>query len=489
MEDDTTLKIFSWNINGIRSVREDFLERVTATSANIICIQETKVTRDMLEESVAVLPGFTSYFAFSRRRTGYSGVATFCRTDSTPLQAEEGITGIFRVKDGLEDGDDVGKEFTNDELRRLDAEGRCVITRHRVFTKEGVEKFLVLFNLYCPRADPERPERKQLQLKFYKALDIRANRLRERGDFVVIVGDINCSHRQIDHCDPGEGFEARAGRRFLSHFLEGGDEKGEQEKHEDDIEEEWQCESVTVPQKQFLDSFRLFHPKRESAFTCWHTALNCRETNYGTRLDYVFIDKLLKEHIEDSDILPEVMGSDHCPVQAVFKLRVDPAEKPPAAATKYFPEFSGKQQNLKNFFQPAEKNKMEVKRPLQGCEKNKKTKQQKSIQSFFKSERSIENNNKQDKLEKESDTKILSEAPLSSSNASNFRVTTNASSDAWKSLMKGPPVPKCRHGEDCHKKVVTKKGINLGRHFWSCKRGEGRAGDKEASCDFFKWMK
>jgi len=487
MEDDTVLKIFSWNINGIRSVREDFTERVTATSANIICIQETKVTRDMLEESVAVLPGFSSYFAFSRRRTGYSGVATFCRSDATPVQAEEGITGMFRVKDGVEGGEDVNKEFTNDELRRLDAEGRCVMTRHKVKTREGREKFLVLFNLYCPRADPERPERKELQLKFYRALDIRANRLRERGDFVVIVGDINTSHKQLDHCDPSEDFGDRPGRRFLDHFLEGSEAEEEKSEDKDEIEEAWQCESVSVPHNQFLDSFRIFHPKRESAFTCWHTALNCRETNYGTRIDYVFIDKLLKDHIEDSDILPEVMGSDHCPVQAIFKLKVEPALKPPAAATKYFPEFSGKQQNLRNFFQPADKNKMANKRPNDGCDKNsKKAKQQKSIQSFFKSERSAENNNADDKLEKEGNKK--SETPLAQ-NLDNFRVTTNASSGAWKNLMKGPPVPKCKHNEECHKLIVTKKGINLGRHFWACKRGTGRVGDKEASCDFFKWLK
>ena len=97
----------------------------------------------------------------------------------------------------------INLEFTNEKLKALDAEGRCVITIHRVKILDE-EKKLVVFNLYCPRADPEKPERLTYKLQFYKLLEIRADNLRKAGYLVIIVGDINTSHHKIDHCDPYE---------------------------------------------------------------------------------------------------------------------------------------------------------------------------------------------------------------------------------------------------------------------------------------------
>ena len=177
----------------------------------------------MLTESVSLLPGFSSYFSFSRRRTGYSGVATFCRNNSTPTQAEEGLAGSFENPVGTVDEDPGGgsslknlcEEFSLESRRALDNEGRCVITRHKL---EG-GRYLSIFNLYCPRADPEREDRKTFKLQFYRAVDLRAAALRERGDSVIVLGDINTSHREEDHCEPYLGFRDRADRRFLDHFI------------------------------------------------------------------------------------------------------------------------------------------------------------------------------------------------------------------------------------------------------------------------------
>ena len=160
----------------------------------------------MLDEPTALIDGYTSYFAFSRKKSGYSGVATYCNAKYLPINAEEGLGGTLTVakyNDNVGHLQNINLEFTNEKLKALDAEGRCVITIHRVNILDE-EKKLVVFNLYCPRADPEKPERLTYKLQFYKLLEIRADNLRKAGYLVIIVGDINTSHHKIDHCDPYE---------------------------------------------------------------------------------------------------------------------------------------------------------------------------------------------------------------------------------------------------------------------------------------------
>ena len=358
------LRILTWNINGIRSLA-DFPKVLEELPADVICLQETKVTRDMLTESVSILPGFTSYFSFSRRRTGYSGVATFCRSNVTPAQAEEGIAGsLGGPGDSVDHGSEssltsICEEFSLENRRALDNEGRCVITRHKI---EG-GRFLSIFNLYCPRADPEREDRVRFKLQFYRAVDLRAAALRERGDSVIVLGDINTSHREEDHCEPYLGFRDRADRCFLDHFiLTPGDQEDQKESNiekEDDgercqdrVEEkkemeefsnnsEWQG-NFKLPSHQFVDSFRILHPEARQVFTCWNTEKGCRATNYGTRIDYIFASLDIRTRLVSCEVLGEVEGSDHCPVLASFHLSVEPPERPPKMATLYFPEFSGR---------------------------------------------------------------------------------------------------------------------------------------------------
>ena len=160
----------------------------------------------MLDEPTAFIDGYTSYFAFSRKRTGYSGVATYCKSEYLPIKAEEGLGGTLpsaNNKDSVGHTEHLNVEFSYEELKSLDAEGRCVITVHKINILDEV-KNLVVFNLYCPRADPEKPERLIYKLQFYKLLEIRADNLRKAGYVVIILGDINTSHHKIDHCDPYE---------------------------------------------------------------------------------------------------------------------------------------------------------------------------------------------------------------------------------------------------------------------------------------------
>lgn len=101
---------------------------------------------------------------------------------------------------------------------------------------------------------------------------------------------------------------------------------------------------------KFVDIFRCFHPTRTNAFTCWSTLTGARQTNYGTRIDYIFADcQLAKEYFMAADIMPEVEGSDHCPVWGQLSCSVLPSAKPPPLCTRYLPEFAGKQQKLSRF--------------------------------------------------------------------------------------------------------------------------------------------
>jgi AP endonuclease-2 len=115
---------------------------------------------------------------------------------------------------------------------------------------------------------------------------------------------------------------------------------------------------MNVPQTtKFIDSFRSFHPGQESAFTCWCARTGARQTNYGTRIDYIFSSAdYFKKEFTDCIIRPDIDGSDHCPVVATLRNSFQNAEKPPPLCTKYMPEFSGKQKKLKDFFKRSEGN-------------------------------------------------------------------------------------------------------------------------------------
>jgi AP endonuclease-2 len=131
----------------------------------------------MLDEPTAFIDGYTSYFSFSRKKTGYSGVATFCKTDFTPIQAGEGLGSTLPSSsnsDNIGCNENILQEFSLEELKSLDSEGRCVITQHQIQTEgdnDNVKKLAVI-NVYCPQ--DRGGERLEYQLKFYKLLEMRA---------------------------------------------------------------------------------------------------------------------------------------------------------------------------------------------------------------------------------------------------------------------------------------------------------------------------
>ncbi|XP_070767155.1 DNA-(apurinic or apyrimidinic site) endonuclease 2 [Enoplosus armatus] len=344
------MKLVTWNINGIRTFRGGIKKALDSLDADIICVQETKVTRDLLDERTAIVDGYNSYFSFSRGRSGYSGVAIYCKDSATPFAAEEGLTGLLTSHEGAVGCYGDQTEFCSEELQLLDNEGRAVITQHRIMS-QGKEQTITVINVYCPRADPEKPERKQFKLQFYKLLQCRAEAILKDGSHVIVLGDINTSHQQIDHCDPSDidDFGENPGRKWLNVFLHSG--KQEEERNEEEPDEESEVTSSDpIHSGKFVDTFRYFHPTRTHAFTCWSTLTGARQTNYGTRIDYIFADcQLAKEQFVAADIMPEVEGSDHCPVWGRLSCSLQPSSKPPPLCTRYLPEFAGKQQNLSRF--------------------------------------------------------------------------------------------------------------------------------------------
>ncbi|XP_049272965.1 DNA-(apurinic or apyrimidinic site) endonuclease 2 isoform X2 [Rhipicephalus sanguineus] len=514
------MKLLSWNVNGLRSFKTSVKDVLRDLDADIICFQETKATRSVLEESWAIVDGYSSYFSFPRHQSGYSGVATYCKDSCRPFAAEEGLTDVWS---SAQRGDCVGSygdtlAFDSKFLSAVDGEGRAVLTLHHAVFGEDTKRVAVI-NVYCPRADPERPERGQMKLDFYNLLELRAKALLESGVEVIILGDLNTSHCKIDHCDPSEDedFYANPGRQWLSKFLLSGDgpdaaeaTKGEPEKP---------C---------FHDTFRALHPTAEKAFTCWNTRLGARQTNYGTRIDYILCSSGLLPFVSSSEILPEVFGSDHCPVKASIACTPVASPQCPSYSTRHWPEFSGRQQSIAGFLSKgrctsAEKATRPPEALVKKCAEGggqpaKKLKFSKNGQSTLKGFFAVENKGKVKVKEPDSNAGVtsltngsereLSDKTFSSTDATVCQLAPGDKfqleipvverdsvkqanhSSAWKNILKGPPAaPLCKgHGERCVLRTVKKPGPNLGRQFFVCPRPEGHSSDPNARCNFFQWV-
>ncbi|XP_069065472.1 DNA-(apurinic or apyrimidinic site) endonuclease 2 [Pleurodeles waltl] len=542
------MKIVSWNINGIRATKAGVREVLDSLDADIICLQETKVTRDLLDEPTAVVEGYNSYFSFSRGRSGYSGVATFCRDSATPLAAEEGLSGLLTSHTGAVGWYGATEEFSEEELQLLDSEGRAVLTRHKIITRDEREETLSVINVYCPRADPEKPERKAYKLRFYRLLQARAEAVLRAGGHVIVLGDVNTSHRPIDHCDPQdpEFFEENPGRKWLNQFLvQGGHRAEAQESSVEAEEEDLAPASELETGGMFLDSFRFFHPTQQNAFTCWCTTTGARQTNYGTRIDYIFGDRaLVEQEFEDSVLMPDVEGSDHCPIKAFLRCRLVAAPKCPPFCTKYLPEFAGKQQKLSQFLVKVDRppvnglatedavpksqgatNVFENKasagdqRQTKVGQKQSRTEEvskkgakkqktdrpsgQVTLFGFFRPTNAKGGGEVGEKVNKDShkigqgletDSKaksaISTQTPVSQAEVGATGCQVKQQVDFWKSVLKGPaPPPVCKgHSEPCVLRTVKKDGPNCGKQFYVCARPEGHASNPEARCNFFLWV-
>lgn len=250
------IKLVSWNVNGLRACMEKgFLDFFRQVDADIFCIQESKLQEGQIQLE---LEGYEQFWNYAVKK-GYSGTAVF--TKIKPLASSCGI--------GINEHDNEG----------------------RVITLEYEEYFLV--TVYTPNSKREL-ERLEYRMKWEDDFRSYLKQL-EKKKPVVICGDFNVAHREIDLKNPSSnrnnaGFTSQEREKFTQLISEG-----------------------------FIDTYRSVYPDREGAYTWWSYMFRAREKNVGWRIDYFCISSGLKDRIEAVDIYSEVMGSDHCPVGLILR--------------------------------------------------------------------------------------------------------------------------------------------------------------------------
>ncbi len=251
------MKIISWNVNGLRAaLKKNFMQVFRDLDADVFCIQETKLQDHQLDEAVKNIPGYDSYWSHCSVKKGYSGVAAWTREKPRSVSYGIGDPGI-------------------------DNEGRILELDLGSF---------VLFNIYFPNGQMG-PERLQYKLDFYRDFFSHADSLKRQGRSLVIAGDYNTAHNEIDLKNP----KANAG---TSGFLR--------------IERDW---LDYIEEAGYVDTFRHFYPDLVK-YSWWSYRTRARERNAGWRIDYFFATRDLVENgfIKDAFIADDLHGSDHCPV-------------------------------------------------------------------------------------------------------------------------------------------------------------------------------
>lgn len=259
----TPIKLVSWNVNGYRAVmKKDFLKTVQHLDADIVGLQETKLQEAQLTRAMKQIDGYEAAFSFSTVKKGYSGVAAYSRL--TPRAVRHGLG-----------------------ISRFDDEGRIVEMEFDAFT---------FFNVYFPNGQMS-DERLQYKLDFYAAFFDYTENLRQQGKSLIITGDFNTAHNEIDLKNPGPN-STRSG--FLP------------------VEREWLDRIVAMG---YVDTFRHFYPDTEK-YSWWTYRFNARKNNAGWRIDYFFVTAEMMERglVKDAFIDNDIFGSDHCPVGLMLEI-------------------------------------------------------------------------------------------------------------------------------------------------------------------------
>ncbi|RMZ78502.1 hypothetical protein DV737_g3839, partial [Chaetothyriales sp. CBS 132003] len=324
------IRITTWNVNGIRNPfgyqpwrdKRTFAAMLDLLEADIAVFQETKIQRKDLVDDMVLVAGWDNYWSLPKYKKGYSGVVVYTRNATcAPIRAEEGITGLLAAPNSstsfreLPDDQQIGGypslvQLSQSEIDpfTLDSEGRCVILEFPAF---------VLIGTYCPA---ERDEtRTSFRMSFLNMLDARIRNLSAMGKRVIWAGDLNISREEIDTATAEEVMRKRGidqaewisvpARRLFNQLLVGGKVLGERDEGRE--------------KPIMWDITRGFHEGRRGMYTHWETKVNARPGNYGARIDYVVCSHEMKDWFSESDIQEGLMGSDHCPVYAVTKDRVD----------------------------------------------------------------------------------------------------------------------------------------------------------------------
>ena len=251
-------QILSWNVNGMRSVlKKGFMDWFEKASPDILCLQETRALPSDLDASVLAPKGYTAYWNPAKKK-GYSGVAVYTKRE--PLSVST-----------------LGKA-------EFDDEGRVQVIEYPDFT---------IVNTYFPNSQPAR-KRIDYKIRFCDAIRRLCSRLVKQGRNVLLCGDYNIAHREIDLARPKQN-EENPGylpeeREAMTKFLKAG----------------------------FVDTFRHFH-EEPGHYTWWSYRSNARANNVGWRIDYHCVNRDFVSQLKHAEILNTVTGSDHCPVAVTLR--------------------------------------------------------------------------------------------------------------------------------------------------------------------------
>lgn len=247
-------KMISWNVNGLRAaVGKNFKEVFDSLDADIFCIQETKLQEGQIDLE---FDGYKSYWNYAEKK-GYSGTAIF--TKEEPENVFYGINEPFYDNEG------------------------------RVITLEFENYFFL--TCYTPNSQSEL-KRLEYRMSWEEKFLSYLKKL-EKTKPVILCGDLNVAHKEIDLKNP------------KTNMGNAGFTNEEREKF------------GTLLDSGFIDTFRYFHPDEPGRYSWWSYRFNARKNNAGWRIDYFLVSEELKDKLVSADILSDIQGSDHCPVELV----------------------------------------------------------------------------------------------------------------------------------------------------------------------------
>lgn len=249
------LNIINWNVNGIRSIiKKDFVKDVQTMNPDILCLQETKASAMECKSALELLPGYKTFVNASKARKGYSGTAILSKTE--PL----GVTYDMNMEEHDQEG--------------------------RVITAE-FEKFFIV-TVYTPNSG-DGLKRIDYREKWDKDFRNYVLALQTK-KAVIISGDLNVAHREIDIARAKENYNKSAG--YTQREIDSFDK---------------------LLNEGFVDTFRYFHPDVVK-YSYWNNFFNSRSRNVGWRIDYFLVSQSLVANVKEACISNEFMGSDHCPI-------------------------------------------------------------------------------------------------------------------------------------------------------------------------------
>ena len=257
------ITLISWNVNGLRAaIKKDFFGAFQQLNADVVALQETKLQPPQLTDDMQHIAGYESYWSCASVKKGYSGVGTYSRLKPQGIQY-----GIGEPK--------------------YDDEGRILELDFGDF---------IFFNVYFPNGQMSE-ERLQYKLDFYEAFFNYADEYKNQGRSLIITGDYNTAHNEIDLKNPKSNEKT-------SGFLR--------------IERDWLDRIIA---NGYVDTFRHFNPDTVK-YSWWTYRFKARDRNIGWRIDYFFVTRDIIDNgwVKETIINNDIFGSDHCPIGLVLEI-------------------------------------------------------------------------------------------------------------------------------------------------------------------------